>query len=140
MIDRVLAGGGEGISDGWVQVMGFHSAKLQTVPWIIGLDGAAILRVCLGVLLIGSCVKRHSLLPVGLFYSCSQNNDVLPRDFIFFRMCGFFCPLSICVFIAALLGREKIGYFRTTNPNQKHSVPTAALKLDYFARSVRRGI
>lgn len=33
----------------------------------------------------------------------------------FLRICRFFCPLSICIFI---LRREKRGYFGNTNPNQ----------------------
>lgn len=109
------------------KVMGFHCAKLQIVPRISGLDGAAILHVRLGVPLIGSCVKRLGLMPVGLFFS--QNKHILPRDLLFFRICGFFCPLSICTFVAALQGGEKMGYFRNTNPNRKHFIPTAALKL-----------
>ena len=40
----------------------------------------------------------------------------------FYRICRFFCALSICIFIAALLGREKTGYFKNKNSNQKYSL------------------
>lgn len=39
--------------------MGFHGAKLQIVTWIIGLNRAAILKVCLDVPPIGRCEKAQ---------------------------------------------------------------------------------
>lgn len=85
------------------KVMGFHCAKLQIVPRISGLDGAAILHVRLGVPLIGSCVKRLGLMPVGLFFS--QNKHILPRDLLFSGFVGSFVP---CPSVhSLLLSREE---------------------------------
>lgn len=72
MIGCMRAGGGC-LRHLGAKVMGFHCAKLQIVPRFIGLDGAAILYECLGMPLIGSCVERHSLMPVGLFFAQNKH-------------------------------------------------------------------
>ena len=94
---------GKGNTDVWVQGTGFHGAKLQTGPWILELTRAAILKVCLDVPLIGRSVRRHSLMPVGLFYSFPQNNHVLPRDFIFSGFVGLFLVFVPCPSVHVLL-------------------------------------
>lgn len=103
------------------------SSNLST--WIAGLNRTATLKSCQDVALIGSCVKRHSNMPVGCFILFLRITTFC-HVISFYRIGRFFRPLSICVLTAALRGREKTGYFRNINSNQEHSLPTAARKSD----------
>lgn len=102
------------------QAMGFHCAKLQIVPWNIGLDRAASYSA--RVPLIGSCVKRRSLLPVGLFFA--QNKHIWPRDLIFTGFVGSFVP---CPSVNSLLPSREERWVISEIRTQTKNIPSPLL-------------
>jgi hypothetical protein len=116
---------GKGILDVWGLGYVMSWCWIPNCSWITWLNRAALLKESQDAPLIDSLWKGKAKCCFILFLRITTSCHAIS----FYRICRFFCSLSICIFTAALLGWEKRGYFRKIKLRLKTLPPSCSSEI-----------